>query len=60
MQCLDTEEINEQKVDRLAMLIEQVLLDTALAVVHQLCQNQKQRLCICYKSDCSMRDDIPF
>jgi len=61
MHCPDTEEdINEQKINRIAELLEQVLIDVGLSVLYQLCHNHKNCRHTCYKSDCPMRDQIPF
>lgn len=60
MHCPDTEDINEQKINRIAELLEQVLIDVALSALYRLCHNHKNSRHICYKSDCPMRDDIPF
>jgi hypothetical protein len=61
MENLDPETIKNLKTQRIADLIEQVLTDTALAVLYRLADNRKLRPpVICYKSDCPMRDNIPF
>ena len=53
--------INGLKTQQITCLIEQVLTDTALAVLYQLADNRKLRPpIICYKEDCPMRDNIPF
>ena len=58
---LDEETTKELKMQRITDLIEQVLTDTALAVLYRLADNRKLRpLVICYKQDCPMRDNIPF
>jgi len=60
MQCPDTNDISEQKINRISELLEQVLIDVALSVLYQLRHNHNHRSNTCYKSDCPMRDDIPF
>lgn len=58
---LDEETTKELKMQRITDLIEQVLTDTALAVLYRLADNRKLRPpVICYKQDCPMRDNIPF
>lgn len=58
---MDDETINGLKTQRTAELLQQVLIDTALAVVYRVAENQKLRpQAICYKPDCPMRDSIPF
>lgn len=55
MENLDPETIKNLKTQRIAELIEQVLTDTALAVLYRLADNRKLRPpVICYKSDCPM------
>jgi hypothetical protein len=61
MENLDPETIKNLKTQRITELIEQVLTDTALAVLCRLADNRKLRPpVICYKNDCPMRDNIPF
>ena len=61
MEKLDHETIKELKVQLITDLIEQVLTDTALAVLYRLAENRKLRPpVICYKNNCPMRDNIPF
>jgi hypothetical protein len=55
----DYEDIKEQKINRVTELFEQVLIDTALSVLYQL-HPRDHRKHICYKSDCRLRDNIPF
>ena len=55
----DDDDIKEQKINRIAELLEQVLIDTALAVLLQL-HPHDYRNHICYKPDCRLRDNIPF
>ncbi len=55
----DDDDIKEQKINRIAELFEQVLIDTALSVLHRL-QPNDHRKHICYSSDCKRRDNIPF
>jgi hypothetical protein len=56
-----TEEIQTLKMQRIETLLEQALLDTALAVLYTLSEKQKRlRESICFKTDCPMRDDILF
>jgi hypothetical protein len=58
---LDEETIKDLKTQRITDLFEQVLTDTALAVLYRLSDNRKLRPpVICYKHDCPLRDDIPF
>ena len=58
---MDEETIKDLKTQRMTDLIEQVLIDTALVVLHRLADNRKPHPSgICYKEDCSMRDNIPF
>ncbi len=59
-QQLTLDDIAEMKMHKIALLIEKTLLNTTLAVLHRLDENQSQQQYICYKSDCPMRDDIPF
>lgn len=59
MKNTDDDDINEQKLNRIAELFEQVLIDTALSVLYQL-HPHDYRKHICYKSDCRQRDNIPF
>jgi hypothetical protein len=61
MENLDPGTIKDLKTQRITNLIEQVLTDTALAVLYRLADNKKLRPpVICYKQDCPMRDNIPF
>ncbi|MGB8720651.1 MAG: hypothetical protein WCD46_15200 [Desulfobacterales bacterium] len=61
MEKLDQETIKELKVQLITDLIEQVLTDTAMAVLYRLAENRKLRPpVICYKDNCPMRDNIPF
>lgn len=61
MQLLETEDITEQKTGKIEELIEQLVLDMLLSVLAKICENQRQiRQSICYKTNCPMRDDIPF
>jgi hypothetical protein len=61
MEKLDQETIKELKVQLITDLIEQVLTDTALAVLYRLAENRKLRPpVICYKDNCPLRDNIPF
>ena len=61
MKSLDADTIKELKTQRITDLIEQVLIDTALAVLYRLSENRKlQPPVICYKDDCPSRDNIPF
>ena len=55
----DDDDIKEQKINRIAELFEQVLIDTALSVLHQLHPHDYGKN-ICYKADCPLRDNIPF
>jgi hypothetical protein len=58
---MDEETIKNLKTQRITDLIEQVLIDTALAVLYRLADNRKLRPpVLCYKDDCPMRDNIPF
>ena len=61
MENLDPQTIKELKVQRITDLIVQVLIDTALSVLHRLPENRKLRPPVSwYKDDCQMRDNIPF
>lgn len=61
MEKLDQETIKELKTQLITDLIEQVLTDTALAVLYRLAENRKLRPpVICYKNNCPLRDNIPF
>lgn len=61
MENLDSETIKNLKTQLIADLIQQVLTDTALSVLYRLADNRKLRPpVICYRSDCPMRDNIPF
>ncbi|MGA8241475.1 MAG: hypothetical protein WB818_12920 [Desulfobacterales bacterium] len=61
MQLTDTETINEQKIDRIETMIEEFALDTILSILYRISENRKQLpQVICYKSDCPLRDHIPF
>ncbi len=61
MEKLDQETIKELKVQLITDLIEQVLTDTALAVLYRLAENRTLRPpVICYKDNCPLRDNIPF
>ena len=61
MEKLDQETIKELKTQLITDLIEQVLTDTALAVLYRLAENRELRPpVICYKDNCPMRDNIPF
>jgi hypothetical protein len=61
MHLLETEEITEQKTRRIADLLEQLVLDMFLSALGKICENQEQtRESVCYKTNCPMRDGIPF
>ena len=62
MVTIDIEDLNEQKMQRIAAMLEQLLLDTALSVLDKLSEQQKgqELTSICYKSGCPSRDQIPF
>lgn len=58
---LDAETVKDLKAQKIADLIEEVLTITALDVLSRLAQRQKYRpSTICYKTDCPLRDVIPF
>jgi hypothetical protein len=59
MTTLSAEDVRQLKTEHLATLLEQTLLDTVLNVLCRLSERQRP-LPICYKTDCPMRDDIPF
>ena len=59
MSTLSAEDVRQLKTERIATLLEQTLLDTVLSILCRLSEHQRP-LPICYKTDCSMRDDIPF
>ena len=51
----------EKKIDRIQAMLEQVILDIVLSVLDRITEKHTQLpQCICYKSDCHMRDPIPF
>ena len=61
MEHLDHQTINDLKTQRITDLIDQVVTDTALAVLNRLADKKKHcSRVICYKHDCPLRDDIPF
>ena len=61
MTLLDTHAFNEQKMDRIQAMLEQIVLDTVLSVLDKITEkNDQAPQCVCYKSDCLMRDNIPF
>ena len=51
----------EQKMDRIQAMLEQLVLDTILSVLDKIAEKRTQSpQCLCYRSDCKLRDDIPF
>lgn len=61
MRFSDTEDFSEQKLDRIETMIEEFALDTVLSILHRISEKRKQLpKVICYKSDCPLRDEIPF
>ena len=61
MRFLNTEDFSEQKLERIEAMIEDLALDTVLSIVYRISEKRKQLpQVICYKSDCPLRDDIPF
>lgn len=61
MQLLEIEENTEQKINGIENMLEQLILDSFLTALRKICGNQEQtRQSICYKTDCPMRDHIPF
>lgn len=61
MPPLDAETIKDLKSQQSMALLEQLLTDTVLNVLYRLAERQKQLpQLICYKSDCLLRDEIPF
>ncbi len=61
MKSFEAEEISAQKMGRLEDMIEQLVFDTLIAVLYKIDENQAQaRQTIRYKSDCPLRDNIPF
>ncbi|MFZ0725258.1 MAG: hypothetical protein WAM61_05670 [Desulfobacterales bacterium] len=61
MRFSDTEDFSEQKLERIETMIEDLALDTLLSVLYKISEKRKQLpQVICYKSDCPLRDDIPF
>jgi len=61
MHLLETGEITEHKTRKIADLLEQLVLDMFLSALGKICEKQEQaRESICYKTNCPMRDDIPF
>ena len=61
MPFLEIEEITEQKISNIENMLEQLILDSLLAALRKIYDNHEQtRQAICYKTNCPMRDDIPF
>ncbi len=62
METLEIEDGNDEKIQRIAVMLEQLLLDTALSVLDRLSQqfNGQEQASLCYKTSCPSRDDIPF
>ena len=61
MQFLDTQAFSDQKIERIEAMLEQLALDTVLSVLYRISEKRKQLpQVICYKSDCPLRNDIPF
>jgi len=61
MRFLNTEDFSEQKLERIEAMIEDLALDTVLSILYRISEKRKQLpQVICYKSDCPLRDDIPF
>lgn len=58
---LDAETVKDLKYQKLADLLEEILTNTALDLLSQLAQRQNHLpSTICYKTDCPLRDVIPF
>lgn len=58
---LSTSSFNEQKMDRILAMLEQVVLDLVLSVLDRITEKHSNSpQCLCYRSDCQSRDDIPF
>ena len=61
MPTLDAEIVKDLKSEKLADLLQEVLIDTAMDILTRLTQRREgQSLTICYRSDCPSRDNIPF
>ena len=61
MRFLDTQAFSDQKIERIEAMLEQLALDTVLSVLYRISEKRKQLpQVICYKSDCPLRNDIPF
>lgn len=58
---MDSETVKDLKSEKLADLLEQVLINTALDILFRIAQRHEgQSLMACYRSDCPCRDNIPF
>ena len=58
---LDAETVKDLKAQKLTVLLEEILTNTALDVLSRLAQRQNHRpSTVCYKTDCPSRDGIPF
>jgi len=61
MKTLDAETVKDLKSEKLADLLEEILIDTALDILNRLAQRYNgQSLTVCYRTDCPSRDNIPF
>lgn len=61
MIAIHNEEIAAQKMNHIEALIEQIILDTIIAASCRILENrEKASENICYRSNCTMRDSIPF
>lgn len=61
MPLLDIEEITDEKISKIEGLLEQLILDSFLTALRKISDNREQAWnLICHKTDCPMRDDIPF
>lgn len=61
MKCQDVETFSEQKIERIEAMIEDLALDAVLSVLYRISEKRRQlSQMICYKSDCPLRDSIPF
>jgi hypothetical protein len=61
MTTMDSETVKDLKSEKLADLLEEVLINTALDILLQVSRRYEGKaLMICYRSDCPSRDNIPF
>jgi hypothetical protein len=61
MRLSDIEDLSDQKLERIEAIMEDLALDTVLSVLYRILEKRQQRpQVICYKTNCSERDNIPF